>query len=117
MIDNARSKFSGQLTYSSNWDAYHQIPFWDQLDFIGISAYFPLTEDKTPRVEDLKTHWRPIVKKLRKYARRHNKQILFTEFGYLSIDGCAYRAWELEKEVHKRSINQQAQANAIEALF
>jgi len=117
LIAHARQKFSGKLTYSSNWDAFNEVPFWNQLDYIGISAYFPLTQSKTPSVNELTKKWKPIVKRLKKYAKRNNKQILFTEFGYLSIDGCAYRAWELEKEIGKRSINEQAQANALEALF
>lgn len=117
LIAHARSKYSGKLTYSSNWDSYNQIPFWDKLDYIGVSAYFPLTPRETPNVDQLKKLWRPIVKKLSKYARRHNKQMLFTEFGYLSVDGCAYRAWELEKKISQLDINEQAQMNAYEALF
>ena len=35
----------------------------------------------------------------------------------MSIDGCAYRAWELENEIGDRQINEQAQSNAIEGLF
>jgi len=117
LIAHARQKFSGKITYSSNWDAFNEIPFWQDLDYIGLSAYFPLTQTKTPSVKELNKRWNPIVKRLKKYAKRNNKPILFTEFGYLSIDGCAYRTWELEKEINQRSINEQAQANAIEALF
>ncbi len=117
MIRDIRAMYTGQLTYSANWDSYQKVPFWDALDYIGISAYFPLTDSDTPDFVELLSEWRPIVKKLSKYSKKKKKQILFTEFGYLSVDGCAYRAWELEKQVHQLSINEQAQANAIESLF
>jgi len=117
LISHARSKYSGQLTYSSNWDSYNQVPFWDELDFIGISAYFPLTDTKTPSIEELKRKWAPTKKRLKKYSKRNKKQILFTEFGYMSIDGCAYKAWEIEKQIYNRDINEQAQANALDALL
>ncbi len=117
LIKEIRGMYSGLLLYSSNWDNYEEIPFWDALDLIGISAYFPLTEDKTPSITDLKKAWKPIGKKIKKFARRNGKQILFTEYGYLSIDGCAYRAWELEKKVKQSPINEQAQSNAYQALL
>lgn len=117
MIKDIRAVYDGQLTYSANWDSYDKVPFWDALDYIGISAYFPLTDTATPRFEELLSEWKPIVKKLSRYSKRRHKQILFTEFGYLSVDGCAFRAWELEKKVDQLSINEQAQANALESLF
>ena len=38
-------------------------------------------------------------------------------FGYLSVDGCAHRVWELEAKVNHLAVNEQAQANALDALF
>ncbi len=117
LIQKIRTVYSGKLTYSSNWDSYEDVPFWDDLDYIGISAYFPLVDTKTPQHDELQRRWNPVRKKLSKFAKRNSKQILFTEFGYMSLDGCAYRAWELEKKVSKTAINEIAQANALDALF
>ncbi len=117
LIKEIRKVYSGKLTYSSNWDSYEDVPFWDELDYIGISAYFPLVDTKTPKPDELQRRWKPVKKKLSKFSKRNNKQILFTEFGYMSLDGCAYRAWELEKKVNQTEINEIAQANALDALF
>ncbi len=117
LIKEIRSDYNGQLTYSSNWDNYEEVPFWDVLDIIGISAYFPLLPDKMPSLKDLESAWNPIVKRMEKFTKKHNKDVLFTEYGYLTIDGCAYRAWELEKIVHQTPINENAQANAFAALY
>lgn len=117
LIKEIRSIYSGKLTYSSNWDSYELVPFWDDLDYIGISAYFPLVDTKTPRPNELQRRWKPVKKLLQKFAKRNSKKILFTEFGYMSLDGCAYKAWELEKKVGQTEINEIAQANALDALF
>ncbi len=117
LIKEVRSIYSGQLVYSSNWDAYQYVPFWDALDYIGISSYFPLTDQVTPTVAELKKVWKPVEKKIRKFSRRQGKPVLFTEYGYLTVDGCAYQSWELEKKINDLNTNQTAQANAIDALL
>jgi len=117
IIKEIRAYYSGELIYSSNWDGYNKVPIWDDLDYIGISAYFPLTEQKTPTINSLSVKWRPIKSKLARFAKKNKKSIVFTEYGYLSIDKCAWRAWELEKGIKGKSINELAQANAYNSLL
>ena len=117
LIKKIRTKYDGQLTYSSNWDNYKNIPFWDDLDFIGISAYFPLTEAETPSVSFLNYKWNNVKTKLKKYSEKISRPILFTEYGYLSVDGCASKTWILEKKRGELAANQKAQANALEGLY
>jgi len=117
LIKEIRCKYNGLLTYSSNWDSYQKVKIWDELDFIGLSSYFPLDEEITPNKKNLLAAWRPIKAKMKRFSKKWNKQILFTEYGYLSVDGCAGKTWELEKRVNKLRINETAQAIAIEALY
>ena len=117
LIKKVRSKYSGKLLYAANWDSFGDIPIWDEVDIIGINAYFPLVDKKTPSVEDIKKAWQPVVDEIRKFHKKHNKPIVFSEFGYLSVDHCAGKTWELEHNIKSRTVNEQAQANAIQALF
>jgi len=117
LINEVRTIYPGKITYSSNWDSYKKIPFWDAVDFIGLSAYFPLTRIKTPSISLLKKEWKPIVKKLKKFSSRHKRQIVFTEYGYLSVDYCADKNWELEQRIAALEVNETAQANAYQALL
>lgn len=117
LIDSVRQIYSGPITYAANWDEYKRITFWDKLDYIGVDAYFSLIPDATPSVCDLKEAWIPFVDKLRAFSVKENKPMLFTEWGYLSLDGCAYETWELEKDRSSAAINEQAQANACQALL
>ncbi len=117
LIHDIRDIYDGEIVYSANWDSYDDFPLWEELDYIGISAYFPLSDVQTPKIATLKDQWKKISKALSSFSKRHKKPILFTEFGYQSVDGCAGKAWEIEKDIYNRSINDQAQANAYAALL
>ena len=117
LIKDIRAVYSGQLTYASNWDNYQNIPFWEELDLVGLDAYFPLLEDKTPEVESLLEAWKPTVSAIEAFQKEINKPIIFTEYGYLCVDGAAGKLWEIEKQVSQLAKNDLAQSNAYEALF
>ncbi len=117
LIKEIRGKYKGKLTYSANWDDYTTVPFWKELDYIGISAYFPLSDMKTPTSNILDLKWKKVVKDLKKYSASQNKQILFTEYGYLTSDQCAWKTWEIEAKIKELDENQEAQAIAYEALY
>jgi len=123
LIAEVREIYDGPLTYAANWDRWHEISFWDDLDYIGVDAYFPLSEAATPEVEALFRAWEPVRNDLRRGAERWGRPVLFAEYGYRSIDGAAGRQWELPPErtrgegVAEPTPNPQAQVNAYEALF
>lgn len=117
LIKKVRSKYSGLITYCSNWDEFETVKIWDAVDLIGVSAYFPLSEEKTPDVMNLVKKWKPIKKKMAAVSKKFEKQILFTEYGYLSVDGCAGKTWILEKNRRQIPANEKAQCNALEALY
>ncbi|NND33846.1 MAG: hypothetical protein HKN76_14750 [Saprospiraceae bacterium] len=116
LIVKVRDRYQGPLTYAANWDNFSQIPFWDKLDFIGINAYFPLTDAKDPGLMQLKKAWKKPVREIRACHQKHNKPVIFTEYGYLSVDGPAHNTWELEHNLPDLNENQSAQASAIDAL-
>lgn len=119
LIADVRTRYDGRLTYAANWDKYASIAFWDELDLIGVDAYFPLDGSATPDVTELIEAWQPWRDEMREVARAEGKPILFAEFGYRSMDGAAGRQWELPDGRRARGLpaNHAAQATAYEALF
>jgi hypothetical protein len=59
-IKAVRAIFKGQLTYSSNWDHYTAVTFWNQLDLIGMNSYWKLGKDHNATVNDIQDHWKAI---------------------------------------------------------
>lgn len=115
LANDIKAVYNGKLTYCANWDDYQTVIFWKSLDFVGLSGYFPLTESKTPTVNELLQKWKPIKDSLKKFSNQTGKPILFTEYGYRSMDQAAWKSWEMEYQ--ERQINFEAQANAYEALY
>lgn len=118
LIDQVEDVYAGALTYAANWDGVQDMPFWDRMDFIGVDAFFPLSSAADPGVDELVDAWGPIVAHLAELCRDHERPLLFTEFGYRSIDGAAGNQWELPPERRRDvSPNAETQVVAYEALF
>nr|WP_304608076.1 glycoside hydrolase TIM-barrel-like domain-containing protein [Lentiprolixibacter aurantiacus] len=115
LVGKIRNIYKGSLTYAANWDEYKRTPFWSLLDYVGIDAYFPLSEEKTPSVEALKAGWQPWKTKIEEIAEQTGKPILFTEFGYRSMDYTAKKPWLVDRT--EEAVNLEGQVNAKKAIF
>ena len=124
VIKEIRKVYDGQLTYAANWDSYDKIEFWDELDFIGIDAYFPLSEEKSPTVESLVAAWQPYKEKIQALSQKFGKPVAFTEWGYESEFFAGNEPWEAAgrefangRPTNTDHISYQTQADLYEAAF
>lgn len=115
LITEVKNVYSGQLTYAANWDEYKRTPFWDALDYIGIDAYFPVSDSKTPTIEECLQGWLPYKKEIKELSETVGKPVLFTEFGYRSVDFSGKEPWVSDRS--KTSLNFEAQTATTQALF
>jgi len=115
LIVDVRKIYGGKIVYAANWDNYENITFWDQLDYIGIDAYFPLSEQKTPDLEHLNAKWTGIKSDIQQFSDKWNKPIIFTEFGYRSIDYATDGHWKYDQDT--LTVNLENQAVAYQSLF
>ena len=115
LIKEVKEIYKGKITYASNWDEYKRVPFWDQLDYIGVDSYFPVSQAKTPSVAQAKAGWGYWKGKLAAFSKKHKKQILFTEWGYRSMDYAGKEPWVSTRG--GANVNLEAQANATQAVF
>ncbi len=111
IIEDVRSVFDGDLTYAANWDGYTQVPFWDQLDEIGVDAYHP--------VED----WPSARRRLSRFAG--GRPVWLTELGYQSRRGTCVTPWWSEGRddgraqagCYERAFDEIGRANAVSGVF
>ena len=115
LIVDIRKIYKGKLTYAANWNEYDRTPFWTDLDYIGIDAYFPLSAAKTPTLEDCKQGWTTYKKDMKIFSETYHKPILFTEYGYRSVDYAAKAPWDADREM--AVVNLKAQSNAMQSLY
>lgn len=117
LIKEVRKIYKGKLTYAANWDNFHNIKFWKELDYIGIDAYFPLSASKTANKKELDEKWMGVNKTLQQFSESFNKQIVFTEYGYKSVHYSAGKQWEIEGVKEDDQVNIAAQNNAYTSLY
>ncbi|MBA6153511.1 glycoside hydrolase [Gelidibacter gilvus] len=115
LIIEVKKIYKGKLTYAANWNEYERTPFWDDLDFIGIDAYFPVDAKQSPTISGAKKGWQVHKAAIKNYAMKHKKQILFTEFGYRSIDFAGRAPWTVDRV--EKQVNLEAQAILTQALL
>ncbi|MFT4660148.1 MAG: hypothetical protein ACI8XB_000406 [Patiriisocius sp.] len=114
LIAEIKTKYKGKLTYAANWNEYTKVPFWDEMDFIGIDAYFPVSEIKNPTVNSLIHNWEKWKSEIKSIHDQYNKPVLFTEYGYQSIEGSTVTPWHVDRI---GEVSNQEQKDAYEALY
>jgi hypothetical protein len=118
LIKKVRAVFKhekGRLSYSSNWDHYRPIKWWNDLDIIGMTTYYDLSGGKKPTMDVLLEAWKPIKKEILEWQVKINRPIVFTEVGWPNQETCAQYPWDYYRSPDKP--DPQAQKNCFEAFF
>lgn len=114
LIPETRKVFPGQIVYAANWDEYSQVEFWDELDYIGIDSYFPLSNKDNPPLDELRAGWKKWLAEIESVQKKYDKPVIFTESGYCSADSAARKPWE---EAMSGNANTALQADCYRALL
>lgn len=98
IIAAVRQVYFGKLTYGANWNEYEDVKFWDALDYIGVLAYFPLTQGSDPSREQIAGGWEKRSGELARFSERNGgKQFLFVEIGYNENARAAAEPWSFAR--------------------
>ena len=127
LIAEIRTVYDGKLTYAANWYRdYDVVELWPYLDYIGVNAYFPLTDRNGPSVSEIMSGWKPHIETIGRLSEAYGKPVLFTEVGYKNSPGSTIRPWEWPPRQRRwggdpqpvvHPTDQDEQVNAYEALF
>jgi len=107
LISQMRKVYPGVITYNANHGDETKIRWWDAVDVIGISAYYPIGTDDIGKVmydlskvqpsdttlEALKKRIMPIKENIRKVSEKFNRPIFFIELGLCSAKGASGAPW------------------------
>ena len=87
IISSLRGMYQGKMTYAANWgEEFEKVGFWDELDFIGLDCYYPLSKNDKADKAELKSNFENVKKRIEKVYTKFKKPIVFTEIGFRSID-------------------------------
>lgn len=95
LIKEIKTIYKGKITYAANWDdTFEFTEFWNELDYIGIQAYYPLTQNRNPSLDEIKKGWNIHIEKLKTISNTFDKKIIFTEIGYRNDASATKKPWE-----------------------
>lgn len=98
LITEVRKVYTGPLTYASAYGEWPHINWWDEMDYIGIDAYFPVASKPNASEQDIRAGWAHIYGFLEPFATKWKKPILFTEIGYSASARSAVEPWAYNEE-------------------
>jgi hypothetical protein len=114
LVKQVRARFHGFVTYQANFDEYQSIRWWNVLDVIDISAYFPLAKKANYSLADLVAGWAPWKAQISALQKRFRMPVVFGELGYRAVTGAAQRPWDI---LLAGAPDPADQARAYEATF
>ena len=93
LIARVREVYPGTVVYNVNHDDIHDIEWFDAVDMIGVSAYYPVATEHDTSLERMMEEWKPVRKELEEISQRWNRPILFAEIGVCSAKACSVTPW------------------------
>lgn len=117
IISSIREVYEGKLIYAANFTEFEQVTFWDELDYIGIQAYFPISEGQEPDLNQLKKGWKKPLTSIEKLVRNYQLPVIFTEIGYCNTADAAAEPWVWPNERKESPLSEEVQARCYQAFF
>ncbi len=94
-IAAVRAIYPGPLVYNTNHGKEWGVKWWDAVDYIGTSAYYPVAAEPGTGAEAMEAAWRRQTRPLAELsAALGGKQVIFMEIGCRSAGGCAMMPWD-----------------------
>ncbi len=122
LINETRNVFKnkGILTYAANHDNYKNVPFWSELDEIGIDVYFSLATKPQavglgkPSVDTIKDNWKKLFEPIRNFSKAQKKPVIFSEWGSVPFDLTSHQPWNWKPS---EIVDTKEQINAYKATI
>lgn len=114
-IAMVREVYHGPLVYNTNHGKEELAGWYDAIDYIGTSAYYPVESAPGGSLKEMTENWKRIAGNLADLSRRLHKKIIFMEIGCRSALGCAQMPWDF---THREfPVSQEEQARFYESCL
>jgi len=114
-LGKIREIYGGLLVYNTNHGDEGKVKWFDAVDYIGTSAYYPVAKKPGASKDTMLENWRKVSGRLEKISKKYGKQILFMEIGCRSAAGCTTMPWDF---AHKDlPVSEDEQANFYDSCL
>lgn len=108
LISEIRKIYSGKLIYNTNHGHEDDVKWFDAVDYIGTSAYFPVAEAGGATSKMMQERWKAIRDEMFQVYEKWQKKIVFIEIGCRSAHGCAAMPWDFSHKELPHDEDEQA---------
>ncbi|WP_420831242.1 glycoside hydrolase family 113 [Paenibacillus lignilyticus] len=115
LIARIRSIYDGPIVYNANHGSEERIKWFDQVDLIGTSAYYPVANQPGDSEEEMISNWLPVREKMASLHAKFGKPIIFMEIGCRSALGCATMPWDFTHT--ELPVSEEEQANFYSSVL
>jgi hypothetical protein len=113
LVAQVRRRFKGFVTYQANWDETQRVAWWDAVDVVSISGYYPVATAPGASLSTLVSGWQRWTEKIEQLHTATGKPVMFGEIGYRTVAITAVTPWDTVPAAFSLS----AQVNAYEAAL
>lgn len=102
LIADVRTVYTGPVSYNTDKYQEHNVTWWDCVDIISSSGYYPADD------------WENQLERIGKVVKKFDKSFFFAELGCMSLEGSKYvpNNWELQG-----GVDLEGQAEWYEKMF
>lgn len=98
LIKEIRRVYTGKIVYNTNHDHEDAQDWFDELDYIGTSAYYPVGgENRT--YDEMVKGWTEVKWRLNAIAESRKKKYIFMEIGCRSVEESSQHPWDFTQEL------------------
>ncbi len=116
MISKVREVYHGIVMHNINHGDEFRFDWLTAVDIIGISAYYPVTDEKNKGIDTMHKKWAEVVKMLEKCHEHYQKPIMFAEIGVRNEQDCTMYPWDFHYRPDKAT-DEQEQADFYESAM
>ena len=116
MIAEVRKVYGGIIMHNINHGDELRFDWLEAVDVIGISAYYPVTDESDRSLERMIKEFEKRTVVLEKAHKHYGKPIMFAEIGMRNEQGCSQYPWDFHNRPEKPS-DEQEQADFYEAAM
>jgi len=125
LIADVRAVYSGPLCYSAAFMEWQKIAWWDAVDVIAITAYWPVGPKDNPTDAEIRARWNAIYAELEPFAERWKRPIVFGEIGYTTATKTAAEPWshdrgeafDLQARLYRIAIEEAQKRSFMKGVF
>jgi hypothetical protein len=118
LVASLRERFSGELTYSANWDEVATMRHWPLFDRVGVNAFYPLADTPGAQRDAIEERAKQSQAGLLALKERAQRPVWFLEVGFKAVPEPWIKPWLWPTEVDAAAlpVDEEAQALAYRAV-